>query len=151
MIEHPTRARGLGHLRRHAPHLARRLAGAQPLLAQPVTIFRVPYGFVHRPGADDPAHVVRLGDQMGVIPSFSGDGMAIALHTAFAAAHALDPARHHGRMRAELGGQIGRAMVVHRLGQERPALVAGLLRAWPGGMRWIARLTRVPARHLAWQ
>ncbi|MGI4950365.1 MAG: NAD(P)/FAD-dependent oxidoreductase [Janthinobacterium lividum] len=141
----------LAHLRRHAPHLARRLAGAEALLAQPVTIFRVPYGFVHRPGADDPAHVARLGDQMGVIPSFSGDGMAIALHTAFAAARGPGAAAYHARMRTDLAGQIGRAMLLHRLGQARPGWVAAAARAWPGAMGWVARLTRVPVRRLAWQ
>ncbi len=40
---------------------------------------------MHKPGSDEPAGLYRLGDQMAVTPSFSGDGMSIALHTAFAA------------------------------------------------------------------
>ena len=135
----------LAHLRRTAPHLARRLAGAEPLLDRPATIFRVPYGFIHRPTRDDPPHVARLGDQMGVIPSFSGDGMAIALHTARAAASATDPAAYHAAMAQTLRGQIGRAMVLHGLGQSHPRLLAAALRLWPGALSRIARLTRIPA------
>ena len=137
----------VGHLSRTAPHLSGldggRLAGAEALLARPVAIFRVPYGFVHRAGAADLDQVVRLGDQMGVIPSFSGDGMAIALHTAFAAVRRGDTAGYHAEMREDLVGQIGRAMVLHRLGQAHPWLVAAAARAWPGALAWVARLTRV--------
>ena len=70
-------------LERKAPHLGRRLAGSVPLLERPLSIFRVPYGYVHRPASGDVPSLFRLGDQAGVIPSFSGDGMSIALHTAF--------------------------------------------------------------------
>ena len=134
----------LAYLVRTAPHLARRLDGASPALGRPAAIFRVPYGCVHTPHPADPPHVFRLGDQMGVIPSFSGDGMAIALYTARAAAQATDAAAYHAQMHRDLSGQIGRAMVLHRLGQSQPRLLAAALRAWPGALAWIARLTRVP-------
>ena len=133
-----------------SPHLARRLAAARAQLARPVAISRVPYGFVHRPSAHDPPGVARLGDQMGVIPSFSGDGMAIALHTAFAAAACEDAAAYHRRMRADLSGQIGRAMLLHDLGQSVPAALAAAARAWPGALSLVARLTRVNPARLAW-
>ncbi len=136
----------LAHLGRHAPHLVHRLRGAEALRARPVSIAGVPYGHVHPGGGP-----MRLGDQMGVIPSFSGDGMAIALHTAFAAASGADPASYHARMRADLRGQIGRAMVLHRLGQSRPRLVAAAVRAWPGALAAIARFTRVAPHRLAWR
>ena len=145
----------VAHLRRSSVHLEARLEGAEELFGRPVAIFGVPYGFVH--GGGDPAGVLgrgvlRLGDQMGVIPSFSGDGIAIALHTAFAAVGAGvgDAAGYHGRMRGELSGQIGRAMVLHRMGQAAPGLVTAAARVWPGAMAWVARLTRV-RQELAWQ
>ena len=141
----------VAHLCRHSPTLAARLDGAVPLLDRPVAIARVPYGFVHRPGPADPPGVLRLGDQMGVIPSFSGDGMAIALHTAFAAVEQTDAAAFHRRMRTDLRGQIGRAMVLHRLGQSVPGMLATAARAWPGALALVARLTRVPERRLAWR
>lgn len=139
------------HLTRLSPHLAGRLGDAEPLLARPVTIFRVPYGHLHRPVADALPGVARLGDQMGVIPSFSGDGMAIALHTAFAAVACPDAALYHRRMADDLHGQIGRAMVLHRIGQATPAALAAAASAWPGALALVARLTRVPAPRLAWR
>ena len=141
----------VAHLTRASRHLARRLDGAAQQLERPVAIFRVPYGFVHRPTPDDLPGVARLGDQMGVIPSFSGDGMAIALHTAFAAVRSADATRYHRRMRADLSGQIRRAMTLHRAGQFRPGAVAAMARAWPGALALVARLTRVPASRLAWR
>ena len=61
------------------PHLATRLSGAEAVLAAPLSIAGVPYGFIHQHAADDPDRVFRLGDQAAVIQSFTGDGMAIAL------------------------------------------------------------------------
>ncbi|GAC1345375.1 MAG: NAD(P)/FAD-dependent oxidoreductase [Acetobacteraceae bacterium] len=130
------------------PHLARRLRGARPLLERPLSIFRVPYGYVHRPGADDPAGLYRLGDQAGVIPSFCGDGVSIALHSAFASVSAhrgLGAAAYHRRLHRDIGRQIGRAMAVYRIGRAAPGLITDLGRLWPGALGWIARLTRVPS------
>ena len=141
----------VAYLLRASRHLARRLNRATQQLERPVAIFRVPYGFVHRPTSDDPPGVARLGDQMGVIPSFSGDGMAVALHTAFAAVQTTDAAQYHRRIRADLAGQIRRAMMLHRAGQSRPGAVAAAARAWPGALALVARLTRVPASRLAWR
>ena len=64
---------------------------AEPLLARPLTISGVPYGFLAPPRPDDP--VFRLGDQAAVIPSFCGDGMAIALHSAVLAAETVTERR----------------------------------------------------------
>ncbi len=135
----------LAHLTRTAPHLATRLHAADPLLGRPLAIFRVPYGFVHRAAPQDPPGLARLGDQMAVIPSFSGDGMAIALHTAQAAATAPDPATYHRRMKADLGGQIARAMLLHRAGQLIPATMTAAAQAWPAALSLIAKLTRAPS------
>jgi menaquinone-9 beta-reductase len=69
------------HLARSAPIFAERLAGAVPCWTKPLSIYGIPYGFVHRDAAPSP-RIHRLGDQLAVIPSFSGDGIAIALHSA---------------------------------------------------------------------
>ena len=63
-------------------HLARRLAGAVPLWSRPLALSSIPYGYVRREGSGP----WRLGDQAAVIPSFTGDGMSIALHSSFLAA-----------------------------------------------------------------
>ncbi len=130
-------------LKRTSPHLAARLLGAHELMPRPAAIAGVPYGFLHRPVATDSDRVFRLGDQMAVIPSFSGDGMAIALHTAFAAVHAGSAAEYHHRMRRDLAGQLRRASALHRLGLTHPGVLIRAMRAWPGALAWAARLTRV--------
>lgn len=139
----------VSHMSAASPHVAARLEGAIELMAKPLSIYQVPYGQVHRAGALP--GVLRLGDQMAVIPSFSGDGMAIALHTAFAAARAVGADGYHGAMRRDLAGQIGRAMALHRMGQSAPGLLTAAARAWPGALAWVARLTRVDPARLAWR
>lgn len=133
------------------PHLRERLSDAQAILDRPLTISGVPYGFVHR--GDKGAF--RLGDQAGVIPSFSGDGMSIALHSAAVAARAVlegaDAAAYHRALRADIAGQIGRATWLQRLGWSRPGravLLAGLTLA-PSSMARAAAWTRVSAPALA--
>ena len=127
------------------------LHGAELLMDRPLTIARVPYGFVYG-GEDD--GVYRVGDQMAVIPSFSGDGMAIALHTASVAAATLlaggTAAAHHARTARELRPSVRRATALQRLGyaplgQDAMALGA---RFWPGALTRAAAATRIPGRHL---
>ena len=65
-----------------SPSLSERLTDAEQYWPRPLSIFGIPYGFVYRPMSNSPTNLYRLGDQMAVIPSFSGDGMSIALHTA---------------------------------------------------------------------
>lgn len=124
--------------------LRARLRGAAALLERPLAIFRVPYGFVHRNGDDG---VFRLGDQMAVIPSFSGDGMSMALHSAFRAVAGLrgGSGAYHRRMRRDVSGQVGRAWTIYRAGRAAPGAMVRGARLWPGAMRWAARLTRLPA------
>jgi flavin-dependent dehydrogenase len=100
------------------PLLAQRLAWAEPCWRQPLAMVGVPYGFVHKDSVDQPARLYRLGDQMAVIPSFSGSGLSIALSTAAAAvahhqAAALDAdsggdgaPSYHRQMRHELGDRV---------------------------------------------
>lgn len=132
------------------PHLATRLDGAVALQDRPLSIHLVPFGFVHAPSAADPACIYRLGDQAGVIPSFTGDGMSIALHSASVAVQChldgIDAAAYHRRLRRDIAGQIGRAAALYRFAR-RPAGQALLMRiaaAWPAGLRLAASLTRVP-------
>src|ERR1700678_3228375 len=69
----------LAKTQQDCPHLAMRLAGAEPLLAKPIAITHIPYGYVRRTTEDG---LYCIGDQAAVIPSFTGDGISIALHTA---------------------------------------------------------------------
>lgn len=129
------------------PLLASRLGEATPLLAKPLTIAGVPYGFMHRAST---GAAFRLGDQAAVIPSFSGDGMSIALHSARLAAQSVlsggTAVDYHRRLVGDVGAQVARATWLQRGGQTRlgrAALVAGL-GLWPGALRLIATATRVP-------
>ena len=139
----------LAALEREDSHLARRLDGAKPAWDRPLTIFRVPYGYVHD-GPDQPG-VFRLGDQAAVIPSFCGDGMAIALHSARLAAQAVlagqDAAQYHRAMRRDAGPPVRLAHGAYRLTRS-PAirsLVVTAAQRWPALLRTAARRTRVSA------
>lgn len=141
----------LADLAQEVPHLARRLAGAVPLLDRPLAISGVPYGFLHRPakGATEPFW--RLGDQAAVIPSFTGDGMSFALHSARLASAALLTGAGQGgyykRLSRDVGGALRRATLLQRLSEDeawraRAATVAAVV---PGLLGVGARWTRLSA------
>ncbi|WP_273210267.1 NAD(P)/FAD-dependent oxidoreductase [Marinobacter subterrani] len=145
----------LGELLRTCPHLQRRLSNAVPLLSQPLTIYRVPYGFVYNPPANSADNIYRLGDQVGVIPSFSGDGMGIALHSGVVAAtHYLAGSgadNYHRQIRHDIASQVWRAGLLYRA--SRWATGQRLLMGWAGltprSLSLAASLTRVPASAVA--
>lgn len=62
-------------------HMKHRLANLTPLWGEPLAVSGIPYGYIHSPNDSAPG-LFRLGDQTAVIPSFAGDGIAIALHSA---------------------------------------------------------------------
>jgi flavin-dependent dehydrogenase len=138
-----------------SPYLACQLTGAVETLQQPLSIYRVPYGFIHRPRATDALQIFRLGDQAGVIQSFTGDGMSIALHSATLAAqyylNGQTAHAYHSRLSRDIRGQINRAGILYNL-INRPSTQAGLFglaRLWPGGLRAAANFTRVPVHAMA--
>jgi menaquinone-9 beta-reductase len=128
------------------------LADAEPLLPRPLAISRVPYGHLARPADDD---LWRLGDQAAVIPSFCGDGMAIALESGRLAAAMLAQGAGAAAYSQELLTRTRRpvslamaALAVARHPLGRMAAMAGLS-AIPGGLALLARLTRVADPHAA--
>jgi flavin-dependent dehydrogenase len=134
----------LAHLLRE-PGLAA-LADAQPLLPRPLAISRVPYGHLARAA---PGNLWRLGDQAAVIPSFCGDGMAIALESGRLAAQMLVEGARAADFQSALFARTHRpvrlamaALAVARHPIGRLAAMAGLS-ALPGGLALLARLTRV--------
>jgi len=143
----------LDHVVGAVPLLARRLAGAEAVGARTLAISTIPYGYVASAAPGTPG-LWRLGDQAAVIPSFSGDGMSIALHSArLAADHLLagrDAMQFQARLAADVGAQVRRATLLSQA-LVQPAGQAGLLlaaRLVPGLMALAARLTRVPERAL---
>jgi menaquinone-9 beta-reductase len=64
------------------PALGQRLDGCRPMVTRPLAISAIPYGHVQSASEG----IWRLGDQAAVIPSFCGEGIAIALQSAHLAA-----------------------------------------------------------------
>lgn len=132
------------------PHLAHRLGDATPLFDRPLTIANLPYGRIHRGDAGEPPTLYRLGDQAAMTASLTGDGMAIALRSAFIVADCLnagqDAAAYHARLVENVGGQVRRAMWLQKIGEQRlvRALALSLLNLWPGALRHMAQATRLP-------
>jgi menaquinone-9 beta-reductase len=140
----------LSAIRAQCAHLDGRLAGAVCLMEKPLAISGLPYGHVAR----ESGGVWRLGDQAAAIPSFSGDGMSIALHSANLAARAYlrrDTAEAYQRSLArDLSGQVQRATLISRIlvsgaGQ---ALAMACARVAPLVLPMSARATRIPKRAL---
>jgi menaquinone-9 beta-reductase len=139
----------LAKMQRDCPHLAMRLDGAEPLLAKPIAITHIPYGYIRRTTEND---LYCIGDQAAVIPSFTGDGISIALHTARGAVAAYlraEPAPiFQAKLRSALQAQM--RLAEFAAGGLNNALARAVLpfclRVWPGVMRVTARLTRV-AQH----
>jgi flavin-dependent dehydrogenase len=121
------------------------LGDAEPLLPKPLSIAGVPYGYL-APAADP---FWRLGDQAAVIPSFCGDGMAIALHSGRLAGAMVragaDAGAYQRRLARDVGRQVRLATATQRLvgtPAGRFVLLAGL-QAVPALMGVLARWTRV--------
>lgn len=88
----------------------RLLARAEPRWPRPLAVAGVPYGFRHGAAAGDPPGLYRVGDQAAVVPSFTGEGVAMALHSGLAAAAAIlagqDAAAFHAGWRARTAGPM---------------------------------------------
>ncbi len=136
----------LAKMQQDCPHLAMRLAGAEPLLAKPIAITHIPYGYIRRTSENG---LYCIGDQAAVIPSFTGDGISIALHTARCAVAAYlagEPAPvFQAKLRSALLAQMRLAeFAADGLNNALArAVLPFCLRVWPGVMRVTARLTRV--------
>ena len=136
----------LAKIQQDCPHLAMRLDGAEPLLDKPITITHIPYGYLRRATEDG---LYCIGDPAAVIPSFTGDGISIALHTARRAAAAYlaaEPASvFQPKLRSAMLPQMRLAeAAANGLNNALArAVLPFCLRVWPGAMRVTARLTRV--------
>lgn len=141
----------LAKMQRECPHLAMRLHGAEPLLTRPIAITHIPYGYIRRTTENG---LYCIGDQAAVIPSFTGDGISIALHTARCAAAAylasVPAPVFQARLRSALLFQMRLAeLAADGLNNSfARAVLPFCLRVWPGVMRVTAALTRV-AQHSA--
>src|SRR5690606_31572993 len=120
--------------------MKQRLDNLTPQWHEPLAVAGVPYGYIHSPG-DSMPNLFRLGDQAAVIPSFAGDGIAIALHTASLAAQVHiaggDSKTYHQQAHKDLTQPVRNAkrladVLSHRLGR-KAAFTFALL--WPKLLR----------------
>jgi flavin-dependent dehydrogenase len=125
--------------------LRERLQGAKALLAKPLAVSAIPYGYVRETNDG----VWSLGDQAAVIPSFTGDGMSIALHSGSLAAamylRAETAERFQQQLRGELSQQVALATMVSRglvWGPSRNVFTVAV-RLWPSVLGTMARRTRI--------
>jgi menaquinone-9 beta-reductase len=139
----------LAELCAETPLLRQRLADAAPCLPQPLAISGPPYGHLHRAQPQAAPEVFRLGDQVCVVPSFAGDGIAIALHSGMMAATAWlrgeDATHYHAAFARHVRAPLRVASLLH-LACQTPAMqpiVASAARSWPAMLRLAASLTRV--------
>jgi flavin-dependent dehydrogenase len=136
----------LAKMQQDCPHLAMRLDDAEPLLDKPITVTHIPYGYLRRATEDG---LYYIGDQAAVIPSFTGDGISIALHTARRASAAYLAAEPAPVFQPKLRSAMLPQMRLAELAADglnnalARAVLPFCLRVWPGAMRVTARLTRV--------
>ena len=129
-----------------SPQLAARLAGSAPVSPRPLALASIPYGHVKRRSSG----IWALGDQAAVIPSFTGDGLSIALHSAHLAARIYLAAGNAAAFQKRLARDVTLPVILatalsHALvrgaGQAALALLA---RVAPPLMAVVATSTRVP-------
>jgi menaquinone-9 beta-reductase len=141
----------LAKMQQDCPHLAMRLADAKPLLSKPIAVTHIPYGYIRRTSEEG---LYCIGDQAAVIPSFTGDGISIALHTARRATSAYLAAEAAPLFQAKLRSTLLAQMRLAEFAADglnnalARAVLPFCLRIWPGVMRVTASLTRV-AQHAA--
>ncbi|HEX8710402.1 MAG TPA: FAD-dependent oxidoreductase [Terracidiphilus sp.] len=126
------------------------LGGAQPLQSRPLAISPIPYGYLAATSGD----LWKVGDQAAVIPSFTGDGISIALHSGALAAHMYtiggDSDDYMRTLHSQLYRPIRLATLLSRAMVSAPGRTAVpvVLALAPNVMRWIAGLTRIPTAAL---
>lgn len=131
-------------IERTTPRFTKMLAGARALLPRPLAVAGIPYGYQAPAGG-----LFRLGDQAAVIPSLTGDGIAIALHSGQQAAEAwlgaLDAATYQRALARSLAPQMRLASLLHRAGMSglTQAAAIPLVRLFPSLLRHAASRTRV--------
>lgn len=142
----------LASIRHEVPSLDNSLMAATPHWQGPLAVYGIPYGYVYKEDKPKKKWLYRLGDQLAVIPSFSGDGMAIALHSASRAAQAIltDSTTYYKNIRRELLPQVKFASLVSWViaSTRRQEIAFALCKRFPKTLLYIARKTRLATFNL---
>lgn len=137
----------LDHIARASSAVGDLLSGARFLSTRPAAVAAIPYGYVRR-GVIAP-NVFPLGDQLAVIPSFTGDGTSLALSSGVASAQAVLDGKSAGEFQraflARIRKQFLWARAVDATFKSAPtrAFGVGAVAALPSLAGLIARLTRL--------
>ncbi|MEO6922603.1 MAG: FAD-dependent oxidoreductase [Bryocella sp.] len=136
----------LERMRQGSALLRERLQGSTMVEPRPFTVAQIPYGLVQ---SETQEGLWRLGDQAAVIPSFTGDGMSMALLSGIFAAASFLEGRRSTEFQSEYAAAVRRQVaiatwisrqMVHSLPQ---TLAATLLRLRPQLVGSIALQTRL--------
>jgi flavin-dependent dehydrogenase len=136
----------LATIRCRSPAFSHLLENGRPIRPRPAAVSNLPFGYVRRAPIGD--NIYPLGDQMAVVPSFTGDGTALALSSGILAARALldgktaptYQAAFAGRLRPQFAVASAVSSVMRsRLGR---SIGIGAVRAMPSAMAMLARATR---------
>ncbi len=136
----------LTSLRSTCPLLDERLRDAEALQQRPLALSNIPYGLVRK--STDGLFLV--GDQCHVIPSFCGDGMAMALHSGSEAALAVlrgdSAATYQLRLGKTHSSRVRNATLLSRalVAPIAQGFLTSLAARMPSLVRRIAEETRVP-------
>lgn len=139
----------LAFIARQCPVMGDLLSGARFLSARPAAVAAVPYGY-KRHGVIAP-NVFPVGDQLAVIPSFTGDGTSLALSSGLAAAQAVLAGQTADTYQAaflrRIRGQFVWAKAVDATFKASltRAMGVGAVAAMPWLARSVANLTRLQA------
>ena len=133
----------LARMRSSSCYLRQRLCHAEPQLEKPLTVSSIPYGFL-RQVSDG---LWYLGDQAVVIPSFTGDGISLALHTGALAARMYLQGEPASFYQSTVAKQLYR-QVAFATGLSKALVSAPRLSMWaacvlPGMFQTIAHETRI--------
>jgi flavin-dependent dehydrogenase len=139
----------LAAIEQRSRHFTAMLDGARTLLPRPLAVAGIPYGY--QTHSADSAGLFRLGDQAAVIPSLTGDGMAIALHSGKSAAETWleggDSSAYHSALARTLGPQMRVAGLLHHACMSAPVQSAIIQAAalFPALLQHAATRTRLPS------
>ncbi len=137
-------------IQRENRHMRQIFAGGSALWARPLAISPIPYGYL----AGQERGLWCVGDQAAVIPSFTGDGISIALHSAVLAAEmhlaGMSAAEYLSALRAQLRRSMALATWLSRAAVTPVgrSVSLALFLLFPNVLRWIAASTRIPQASL---
>jgi flavin-dependent dehydrogenase len=128
------------------PLIRQRLSSAKALWDRPLALSSIPYGYL----ANRSSNLWCVGDQAAVIPSFTGDGMSIALHSAALAAEMYlagqSPLDYCQTLKNQLNRGMSLSVLLSRamVASATRSLAPVALALFPNVLQWIAASTRIP-------